>query len=253
MRTRAAKMLKQRVAVEERAVGCSLRRLVTLTSSRDSVWSLLQGVGEDEKDKPAVVCVDSSTEVSHRELQALSLSFAGRLTCDLGYGVGDKMALVLGGNHVEGVIAQLGAAAAGVTVVTAATLEDPILEGCRGIVVSANVLQDKLPQGILAGEKHPPIVVHDDGRWGSASLALSWQNTVNCPSMAMSAAAADHNIPLAVYGGAKASERRKTQGQLVQSARDISAEIKLSHADRVALAVPLDSSFGFGSSALPGL
>ena len=43
-------------------------------------------------------------EVTYRKLQELSLSLAGKMTRELGYGVGDKLALVLGGIKVESVI-----------------------------------------------------------------------------------------------------------------------------------------------------
>ena len=105
----------------------------TLSSSKVStlptaLWALLP---KTNLARPAVTCVESGVELSHREVQDISLSFAGRLTRDLGYAAGDKLGLVLGGNCVESVIAQLGAAAAGVTVVTAAKPEDNVLEGCR--------------------------------------------------------------------------------------------------------------------------
>jgi len=68
-----------------------------------SPWSLLP---KTNLDRAAVVCLEGGVEMSHQQLQGLSLSFAGRLTRDLGYGVGDKLALVLGGNYVESIIVQ---------------------------------------------------------------------------------------------------------------------------------------------------
>jgi hypothetical protein len=67
------------------------------------LWSLLP---KTNLQRPAVVCDEGGVEMSHQQLQGLSLSFAGRLTRDLGYGVGDKLALVLGGNYVESIIEQ---------------------------------------------------------------------------------------------------------------------------------------------------
>jgi len=157
-----------------------------------ALWSLLPTSGLE---RPAVVVGENGMELSHRELQDLSLSFAGRLTRDLGYGVGDKLAVVMGGHNcievctcvcenvcvrsnnfawrshkqdrlfsvfdsivTQSVIAHLGAAAAGITVVTSETPDDKALQGCRGMLVSVTVLQGRSPQGILMGEQHAPIV-----------------------------------------------------------------------------------------------
>ena len=62
--------------------------------------------------------------LSYKDLRDQALSFAGKLTRDLGYKTGDKIAMVLGKNCVEQVIIQLGAAAAGVTVVSAKSPSD---------------------------------------------------------------------------------------------------------------------------------
>ena len=166
------------------------------SSTPAALWSLLP---KGSIDRAAVVCVDGGVEVSHRKLQELSLSLAGKLTRDLGYGVGDKLALVLGGNYVESVIVQLAAAAAGITVVTAAKPEDNVLAGCRGMVVSANVLADRKPQGLLEGETHSPILSH--------SL-----QSLDCQPIEMGDSASDdHGVRFAVYGGAKATDRVLTQ------------------------------------------
>jgi acyl-CoA synthetase (AMP-forming)/AMP-acid ligase II len=74
--------------------------------------------------------------LSRRELRDQALSFAGKLERDLGYKRGDKLAVVLGENCLESIVAQLGAALAGVTVVTAKSPKDSALSQCRGIVVS---------------------------------------------------------------------------------------------------------------------
>jgi len=190
-----------------------------------ALWALLPKVNLD---RPAVVTVEDGEEMSHRELQDMSLCFAGRLTRDLGYQPGDRLALVLGGNYVESVVTQLAAAAAGVTVVTASTPDDNILEGCRGMVVSANVLQDRPPQGILEGERHPPIVTHDDFGVGSASVALFWQSAVDCRPMDARHTVTDPNLRHAVYGGAKASDRNVTQGDVANLAQTVAAEMELS-------------------------
>jgi len=118
-------------------------RKTSTKSPPAALWSLMP---KANLNRTALVCTKSGQEVSHRELQDMSLSFAGRLTRDLGYAVGDKLALVLGSNCIENVIVQLGAAAAGITVVTADKPEDRMLEGCRGLVVSANVLKERAPQ-----------------------------------------------------------------------------------------------------------
>ena len=215
--------------------------------SQSALWSLLP---KNNLDRPAVVSVQDGEEVSYRELQEQSLSFAGRLRSDLGYQPGDRLALVLGGNYLESVVAQLGAAAAGVTVVTAASVEDNALAGCRGMVVSANVLQDRPPQGILDGEKHPPIVTHDDFGVGSASVALFWQGVIDCRPLDASMIAADPSLLHAVYGGAKATDRNVTQGDIASLARSVAAEMELSEADRAVVAVPLAHSFGFGSGVM---
>ena len=76
---------------------------ITISYFSLSPWSLLP---KTNLDRAAVVCVEGGVEMSHQQLQGLSLSFAGRLTRDLGYGVGDKLALVLGGNYVESIIVQ---------------------------------------------------------------------------------------------------------------------------------------------------
>ena len=227
----------------------------TLSSSKVStlptaLWALLP---KTNLARPAVKCVESGVELSHREVQDTSLSFAGRLTRDLGYAAGDKLGLVLGGNCVESVIAQLGAAAAGVTVVTAAKPEDNVLEGCRGIVVSTNVLGERPPQGLLQGEKHPPIVAHDDYGVGSASVALFWQSVVDCRPLDCSLVATDPGIPFAVYGGAKATERHATQGQICTMAKEFNLEVNFSQQERVALAVPVDSPFGFSCGVMAAL
>lgn len=201
-------------------------------------------------DRTAVVSVQDGEEISYRELQDQALSFAGRLSRDLGYQPGDRLALVLGGNYVESVVAQLGAAAAGVAVVTAASAEDNILAGCRGMVVSANVLQDRPPQGILEGEKHPPIVTHDDYGVGSASVALFWQNVLDCRPIEPRMMATDPSLQHAVYGGAKATDRNVTQGEIANLARVVAAEVELSEQDRAVAAVPLAHPFGFGSGAM---
>ena len=227
----------------------------TLSSSKVStlptaLWALLP---KTNLARPAVTCVESGVELSHREVQDMSLSFAGRLTRDLGYAAGDKLGLVLGGNCVESVIAQLGAAAAGVTVVTAAKPEDNVLEGCRGIVVSTNVLGERPPQGLLQGEKHPPIVAHDDYGVGSASVALFWQGVVDCRPMDISKATSDHSLNFAVYGGAKATDRYLTQGQVSKLAQDMVAEIQLTDSDRVVVPVSLAHSYSFGSGVMATL
>jgi hypothetical protein len=211
--------------------------------------------------------------VSHIELRERSLALAGRLTRDLGYVAGDKLALVLGGNCVESVIAQLAAAAARLTVVTATKAEDKLLEGCRGMVVSSRVLQGRSSRGLLADEQHPPIVTHEESGV-RASRALSWNDLLDArwdsrqplplkqatgsacredavPLMEI-AVAADHTALLAVYGGAKASEKQQTQGQITDVAAHTAAHISLTDSDRVAVAVPLDSPFGF-AGALAGM
>jgi acyl-CoA synthetase (AMP-forming)/AMP-acid ligase II len=110
------------------------------------LWSLLRKLPASNLDRPAVVCATSGVKVTHREMQDLALRFAGTLTRDLGYVAGDKLGLVLGGNYVQSVIAQLSAAAAGITCVTATMPEAPVLEGCKGMVVCTNVLQGRPPQ-----------------------------------------------------------------------------------------------------------
>jgi hypothetical protein len=226
-------------------------QLSSPAASQVAVWQLLQEVHASSLDRPAVVaCGESGPRLSHRELRVRSLAFAGRLTRDLGYAAGDKLALVLGGNCVESIITQLAAAAAGLTVVTAATAEDTVLEGCRGMVVSSRVLQGRSPLGLLVDEQHPPIVAHDES--GASTSPLLWQDTLDCTPMDTACAAADHNALLAVYGGAKASEKRQTQGQITHMAARTAARMRLSNADRVALGVPLDSPFGFAAGALAG-
>ena len=76
---------------------------ITISYFSLSPWSLLP---KTKLERAAVVCVEGGVEMSHQQLQGQSLSFAGRLTRDLGYGVGDKLALVLGGNYVESIIVQ---------------------------------------------------------------------------------------------------------------------------------------------------
>ena len=65
--------------------------------------------------------------LSYKDLRDQALSFAGKLTRDLGYKTGDKIAMVLGENCIEHVIVQLGAAAAGVIVVSAKSPAEPAL------------------------------------------------------------------------------------------------------------------------------
>ena len=65
--------------------------------------------------------------LSYKDLRDQALSFAGKLTRDLGYKTGDKIAMVLGENCIEHVIVQLGAAAAGVMVVSAKSPAEPAL------------------------------------------------------------------------------------------------------------------------------
>ena len=111
-----------------------------------TLWSLLKKLPASSLDRPAVVCASSGLQVSHRELHDLAQRFAGMLTRDLGYAAGDRLGLVLGGNYVQSVIAQLSAAAVGITCVTAATPEANVLEGCKGMVVCTNVLDGRQPQ-----------------------------------------------------------------------------------------------------------
>lgn len=202
-----------------------------------ALWSVLP---RTNLDRPAVVLVEGGLTVSHRELQDLSLSFAAKLIHDLGYGVGDKLALVLGGNYIASVIAQLAAAAAGITVVTAGKIDDNVLEGCRGMVVSANVLQGRLPKGLLEGEKH-------------SAIEADALNAVDYAPLDKALASTDHTLQFAVYGGAKATDRYVTQGEVAALAQSMVSEIGLSDADRVAVPVSLAHSFGFGSGVLATL
>eukprot|EP00961_Rhodomonas_salina_P045663 613216-Rhodomonas_salina.1 len=99
--------------------------------SNGNVWSVLQesvkanNVGEDT----AVVSVRQEDSLSHRKLLEVSSCFAGGLTNNLGYSPGDKLALALGNNSLEHVVAHVGAAMAGVTLVTAKDPSEPHLAG----------------------------------------------------------------------------------------------------------------------------
>jgi hypothetical protein len=152
-------------------------------------------------------------EMTYAELLGQATSFAGTLTSQLGYTKGDKLAVVLGGNCAESLVVQLGAAFAGVTVVTATEPADAKLVGCRGLVVSDHVLVDaQHPEGILAGEKHPPILCHDDTGVGSACANLFFQAVVDARPIAE--AESDPDTAHAAYNGAAPV----TQGAIVQVA-----------------------------------
>ena len=238
---------------------CELRCLSSPAAAtvRHSVWSLLQGCSYymQRLERPAVVCGESGARLSHRELREHALSLAGKLVNDLGYVAGDRLALVLAGNCVESIVAQLAAAAAGITVVTAAKAEHSVLQGCRGMVVSAKLLQGMSPVGVVK-----PIVVQkkqrglgDIAQGRGTSTVLMWENAINCSPMDIPLSDAHEDILLAVYGGAKVSERQQTQAQMSQLAVYTAAKISLSDADRVVVAAPLDTPFGFGSGALAGI
>ena len=237
-----------------RHTGCQQRFLSVPAAA--TVWSLLQRVPRFDHDRTALVCGESGTRLSHRELHQRSLSLAGKLVHDFGYVVGDKLALVLAGNCTESIITQLAAAAAGITVVTATKAEDRALQGCRGLVVSTKVLQGRSPLGLVADEQHPPIVTHQSCQDGAGLL---WENVATSTHSLGEGSHMDIALPdvhqdalLAMYGGAKASERAQTQGQLSHLATHTAAQISLSDADRVAVAAPVDSPFGFGSGVLAG-
>jgi len=211
-------------------------------------WSLLPTTNLS---KEAIIMIkeEDTVSLSHRELRDQALSFAGKLSRDLGYETGDKIALVLGANCVESIIAQLGAALAGVTVVTAKSPSDAALSDCRGIVMSTSVTQDTTPQGLMPHEKHPPIVCHDDFGVGSASVALFWQSVVDTRPIDMKRICIDESRNFGIYGTAKPI----TQKEIVELARSMQSELALTADDCVVLPVPLAHSFGFGSGAMATL
>ena len=256
LRTRGYHMLRtyRRPSCQPRCLS-----LPAAATVRHSVWSLLQGRCEigcsyvQRLERPAVVCGESGVRLTHRELRRQALSLAGKLVNDLGYVAGDKLALVLAGNCVESIVAQLAAAAVGITVVTAAKADDSVLQGCRGMVVSAKLLQGISPVGVVQ-----PIVAHlkscsDKNAPCGTRPGLVWENAIDCSPMDMPLSDAHQDILLAVYGGAKVSERQQTQAQMSQLAVYTAAKISLSDADRVVVAAPLDTPFGFGSGALAGI
>jgi acyl-CoA synthetase (AMP-forming)/AMP-acid ligase II len=189
--------------------------------------------------------------LSYKDLRDQALAFAGKLR-DLGYKTGDKIAMVLGENCAEHVIVQLGAAAAGVTVVSAKSPADPTLADARGIVLSATVTNDATPQGQMPHERHPPIVCHANLNYlavGSASAALSWQAVIDSQPLDEKSICTDGSVACAVYGAAKPL----TGGELLELAASMHKELGLKSEDRVVLPVPLAHAFGFGSGALATL
>ena len=69
-------------------------------------------------------------------------------------------------------------------------------------------------QGLLADETHPPIVVRGVASKGAAPGPFSWEAAVDCAPMDEALAATDHSLLLAVYGGAKATDRYVSQVSL---------------------------------------
>lgn len=155
------------------------------------------------------------------------------------------MALALGNNSLEHVVAHVGAAMAGVTLVTAKDPSEPHLAGCRGLIVSADVLGDRAPQGILPGEKHPPIVAHDDWGVGSASVALFYDAFVDTRPLDLSAIAANTDA-LAQFTPGKAT----SHAELLALGEQASSYLKMKAADRLCLPIPVAHPFGFGSGVL---
>ncbi|KAJ1483960.1 hypothetical protein T484DRAFT_1948775 [Baffinella frigidus] len=192
---------------------------------------------------PALIAPHQDLSMTYAELLGQATSFAGVLSRDLGYARGDKLAVVLGGNCAESVIVQLGAGFAGVTVVTAKDPADEKLVGCRGLVVSDHVLiAAQHPEGILAGEKHPPILCHDDTGVGSACANLFFQAVVD--ARAIGTPERDGESVHAIYNGAKPV----SQANIVAIAQEAAMSLALKQSDRVCIPVPLAHPFGFGGA-----